>query len=252
MEDIDLIKMKKDFIRAVSVVMALIMFVSSFSVAYAASDLISAETTEKSLEIAKRIESEGIVLLKNEDSVLPLKSKKVNVFGASSCFISFAGAAGSGAVRSSDAIDFYDALTNAGIEYNKALYSRYANYTFTRFDLGFISYVISVLKQYFGGGQSEMPINMIGKSLFDKALEYSDTAIIVLGRVGTEMKDFSVEELKLTKEEAEMIDKVCSIFSDVIVVFNNSNIESKNKKISPNTLNKGILIAKFKENNLYS
>ncbi len=216
-------KQKIMFKRAVAFVLASVVFFSAFPTAFA-SELISEETTAKSIEIANRIESEGIVLLKNEDNALPLKTKKVNVFGAASCSIAFAGAAGSGAVRSSDAVDFYDALTNAGIEYNKDLYNMYANFTMTKFDLGFISYVITVLKQFFGGGQSEMPINRISKSVFEKAVDYSDTAIIVIGRVGTEMKDLSIETLNLTKEETEMIDKVCSSFSDVVVIFNISNI----------------------------
>ncbi len=209
--------------RIVSILLAVMMLVSSSPLAFA-EGLISEETNKKSVEIAKRIESEGIVLLKNEEDILPLKTKKVNVFGAASCSIAFAGAAGSGAVRSSDAVGFYDALENAGIEYNKDLYNRYASYTMTKFDLGFISYVITVLKQFFSGGQSEMPIGLIGKSAFEKAVDYSDTAIIVIGRVGTEMKDLSVESLNLTKDETKMIDKVCSEFSDVVVVFNISNI----------------------------
>ncbi len=211
------------FRRTVSVILTLCL-ISSSSVCAFASSLISEVTTEKSKEIANRIESEGIVLLKNEDDALPLKERKVNVFGAASCSIAFAGAAGSGAVRSSDAVGFYDALTNAGIEYNKDLYNAYASHTGTLIDLGFIGYIITVLKQFFGGGQSEMPVNKISDKLMSSAVEYSDTAIIVIGRVGTEMKDLSVEQLNLTSDEKEMIDNVCSLFDNVIVVFNISNI----------------------------
>ena len=217
-------KGKKFFKRTLSVILAVILIIPTGISAFAASDLISEETFAKSVEIAERIESEGIVLLKNEDNVLPLETKKVNVFGAASCAIAFAGAAGSGAVRSSDAVDFYDSLENAGIEYNKDLYNTYAMYTGTRFDLGIISYVITVLKQFFGGGQSEMPMNRISDSVMEKAAAYSQTAIIVIGRVGTEMKDLSIETLNLTDDEKEMVDRVCSNFSDVIVIFNISNI----------------------------
>ncbi|MBQ7294731.1 MAG: glycoside hydrolase family 3 C-terminal domain-containing protein [Clostridia bacterium] len=185
---------------------------------------ISPETTEKAKEIAKQIEAEGIVLLENEDDVLPLKNKKVNVFGSASCSLAFAGAAGSGAVRASQAVGFYDALTNAGIEYNKALYDIYADYTDAESDGGLIDYVGTVLEQFFSGGQSEMPIRDISDSVMSQAAAYSDTAVVVIGRVGTEMKDLSVEDLKLTEEEKAMLDKVCGVFSDVIVVLNISNI----------------------------
>jgi len=215
---------KKMFRRVISVMLAVVIAVSTSVCSFAASDLISAETTAKSVEIAKKIESEGIVLLENEDNILPLKNKKVNGFGAASCSIAFAGAAGSGAVRSSDAIGFYDALDNAGIEYNKAIYNLYATHTGTLFDLGIISYIITVLKQFFGGGQSEMPVNKISESKMADAVEFSDTAIIVIGRVGTEMKDLSIEQLNLSDDEKAMIDKVCATFNNVIVVFNISNI----------------------------
>lgn len=214
---------KKALVRIISVILALIIAVSSGLTAFAAS-LISDNTREKAIEIANQIESEGIVLLKNEDNTLPLKTKKVNVFGAASCSIALAGAAGSGAVRSSDTVGFYDALENAGIEYNKNLYNTYANATGTRFDLGIIGYVITVLKQFFGGGQKEMPISKISDSAMAQAKEYSQTAVIVIGRVGTEMKDLSVEKLNLTADEKQMIEKVCSEFPEVIVIFNISNI----------------------------
>ena len=107
--------MKNTSVRIVSLVLAFVIMISA-SVSVVAASLISDDTRAKSLEIANKIESEGIVMLKNEDDVLPLKDKKINVFGAASCSIAFAGAAGSGAVRSSDAVGFYDALTNAGIE----------------------------------------------------------------------------------------------------------------------------------------
>lgn len=214
---------KKMLRRIISAALAIAVAVSASVSGFAASDLIDDETTAKSVEIAKKIESEGIVLLENEDDILPLKNKKVNVFGAASCSIAFAGAAGSGAVRSSDAIGFYDALDNADIEYNKAIYDLYANYTGTKFDLGLLSYIITVLKQFFGGGQSEMPVNRISNKKMADAVEFSDTAIIVIGRVGTEMKDLSVEQLNLNADEKTMIDKVCSTFDNVIVVFNISN-----------------------------
>lgn len=218
------IKSKRVLMRIISTLLALTLVFSSFSVTFAASDKISEETQAKSVDIAYQIEEEGIVLLKNDDETLPLKNKKVNVFGAASCSIAFAGAAGSGAVRSSDAIGFYDALTNSGIEYNETLYNIYARYTGTKVDLGLLSYVITVLKQFFGGGQSEMPVSRISDKVMKEATEYSQTAIIVIGRVGTEMKDLSVEQLNLTEEEKQMIEKVCENFSDVIVVFNISNI----------------------------
>lgn len=185
---------------------------------------ISAETTEKSIEIAKQIEAEGLVLLENQDSVLPLKNKKVNVFGVCSCALALAGAAGSGAVRADTAVGFYDALTNAGIEYNPDIYDVYAEYTDAESNGGLLDYVGGVLEQFFSGGKAEMPISNISDTVMNDAVAFSDTAVVVIGRVGTEMKDLAIEDLKLSTEERNMLDKVCATFSDVIVVFNLSNI----------------------------
>lgn len=220
-------KTKKAIRPVIAIILTAIIILSTSVCAFAASDLIAEETEARAVEIAKQIEAEGIVLLENEDDILPLKNKKVNVFGAASCSIAFAGAAGSGAVRSSDAIGFYDALENAGIEYNKDLYNLYANYTGTRYSstvIDFINYIITVLKQFFGGGQSEMPTYRLSDKKMAEAREFSDTAIIVIGRVGTEMKDLSVEQLNLSDDERKMIDKICATFSDVIVIFNISNV----------------------------
>ena len=185
---------------------------------------ISAETTAKSMEIAKQIEAEGIVLLENQDDVLPLQNKKVNVFGVCSCALALAGAAGSGAVRADTAVGFYDALTNAGIQYNPVIYDIYAEYTDAESDGGLLDYVGGVLEQFFSGGKAEMPISNISDTVMNDAVAFSDTAVVVIGRVGTEMKDLAVEDLKLSAEEKNMLDKVCATFSDVIVVFNLSNI----------------------------
>ena len=185
---------------------------------------ISAETTEKSIEIAKQIEAEGIVLLENQDDVLPLQNKKVNVFGVCSCALALAGAAGSGAVRADTAVGFYDALTNAGIQYNPVIYDIYAEYTDAESDGGLLDYVGGVLEQFFSGGKAEMPISNISDTVMNDAVVFSDTAVVVIGRVGTEMKDLAIEDLKLSAEEKNMLDKVCATFSDVIVVFNLSNI----------------------------
>ncbi len=212
------------FRRIIAVFLALVISATCVVSAFAADSLISEDTAANSIELAKRIQAEGTVLLKNEDDVLPLKNKKVNVFGATSCSLALSGAAGSGAVFGSDGVNFYDALTESGIEYNTELYDIYAKYTKTDTDRGFIGDVSTLLEQFFGGGLNEMPISEVSDDVFANAVDYSDTAIIVLGRVGTEMKDMSIEDAKLTAEESAMIDKVCSVFSDVIVVFNISNI----------------------------
>ena len=224
-------KSKKNCEKIMSIMLTIVIIALSTISCFASGGMImttetkiSPETTEKSIEIAKQIEAEGLVLLENQDNVLPLKNKKVNVFGACSCALALAGAAGSGAVRADTAVGFYDALTNAGIEYNPDIYDIYAEYTNEASNGGLLDYVGGVLEQFFLGGKAEMPITNISDTVMSEAVQYSDTAIVVIGRVGTEMKDLAIEDLKLSTEERNMLDKVCATFSNVIVVFNLSNI----------------------------
>ncbi len=222
---------RKTFKRLFALMLAVVIAVSTSVTGlaggfFSSSDetLITPETKAASVKLANQIEDEGIVLLENEDNVLPLRTKKVNVFGTASCALALSGAAGSGAVRSDTAVGFYDALTNAGIEFNRDIYNVYAEYTGAESEGGFLDFATDVIEQFFSGGKSEMPIENISQDIFDSAAEYSETAVVVIGRVGTEMKDFDIEGLKLKDAERKMLDKVCAEFDDVIVVFNISNI----------------------------
>ena len=71
-------KTKKAIRSIIVVILTMIMVFSSSVCAFAASDLISAETEAKAVEIAKQIEAEGIVLLENEDNI-PEASKKKKI-----------------------------------------------------------------------------------------------------------------------------------------------------------------------------
>ena len=72
---------------------------------------IDATIVAESLQVAKQVEAEGIVLLKNEDGVLPLATEQaVNVFG-SAAIDPYYGSSGSGSIKSDTMIGFYDALS---------------------------------------------------------------------------------------------------------------------------------------------
>ena len=76
-------------------------------------------------ELNERVNEEGIVLLKNEDNALPIKSgEKVNVFGKNSVNLVYGGS-GSGAGSTEDRRTLFESLTAAGIEYNEDLKNFY-------------------------------------------------------------------------------------------------------------------------------
>src|ERR1035437_6612810 len=83
---------------------------------------------KKDAEISRMAAAEGMVLLKNNNNVLPLKSKtKIAGFGNTSYDI-IAGGTGSGDVNKAYTISLVQGLMNAGYILNEALDNRYTSY----------------------------------------------------------------------------------------------------------------------------
>ncbi len=193
--------------------------------AFAYSGSISDSVLAISMPVAKKIEAEGIVLLKNNDSVLPLENRKVNVFGTGSVS-PFIGGTGSGAVTALNPVDFYESLDMAGIKYNSELKNIYKNWFQPR-SVPTINNTIAdnALKYLFlGTVVPEMPVKKLTGTIMANAKSYSDTAIIMLSRAGIESADFSEKDLQLTSGELALVNLVTSSFEDVIVLFNTANI----------------------------
>jgi len=226
--------MSKKHIKKIS--RAFIVFILIFAViilagtaSFAYSGKISDSVLGISVPVAKKIEAEGIVLLKNDDAVLPLKNKKVNVFGTGSVS-PFIGGTGSGAVTVTNPIDFYKALDTDGIQYNTELKSIYQNWYKPK-SIPNTNYTIvnNALKYLFlGTSMPEMPVANLTDSVMENAKAYSDTAIIMLSRTGIENADFTEKDLQLTDAEKALVELVTSSFKNVIVLFNTANIMEMN------------------------
>lgn len=146
----------------------------------ARSDL-SAETTAEATELVSKIVEEGVVLAKNEDAVLPVASgSKLNVFGwasTSPCY----GGTGSGALNTAYPVtDLLTGLNEAGIETNTELSQFYTDYQSTRPDVGMWAQDWTL---------PEPNVSLYTDELMDNAKAFSDTAMIVITRVGGEGAD---------------------------------------------------------------
>ncbi len=207
---------------------------------------ISDETSEEAKALCTEIAEEGIVLLKNEASTLPLASgAKVNVFGWSSTNPVYGGT-GSGAL--SDAYPtttFLDGLTQAGIEYNTDLTDFYTSWRDTRPSVGMMGQDWTI---------PEPTIDEYG-DLFESAKSYSDTAIFFIARSGGEGADLpqsydgeetlaeggmfgstgvrysdqaddldaSKSYLELSNRETALLNQVTADYDNVIVIVNSAN-----------------------------
>lgn len=125
--------MKRKVIAALLCAGMMCANIGSVSSVYAASGaMINAEVNKQAQAVALEIAEEGMVLIKNDNNVLPLNGKKVNVFGASSVN-PILGGGGSGSINTEGGyISLYESLENAGIEYNTELKEAYENWSASR------------------------------------------------------------------------------------------------------------------------
>ena len=83
-----------------------------------------ATTRDQSIKLAEQVMDEGAVLLKNEDSVLPLQENKLSIFGIGSVKTVYGGG-GAGGIAGDSVDTFYEALDQSSIDYDKDLYNLY-------------------------------------------------------------------------------------------------------------------------------
>ena len=184
------------------------------------------QAKQDTADITEEVESEGIVLLKNENNALPLANKKVNVLGSTAGNNFSYGGTGSGSGDESSNVSFYQGLENAGIEVNPDLKDFYDNNATSAVDYGLVGTDWNLY---------ELPQSSYDANWAASAREYSDTAIVVITRKGGEgydlpldMADYSGSEagrsyLELTPNEEDLIAVAEETFDNVIVVLNSPN-----------------------------
>ena len=195
---------------------------------------VSEENVASATQLCEDIADEGIVLLDNDGTLPMAKNSKLNVFGWAStnpCY----GGTGSGAL--SDAyptVTLLEGLKNAGFELNTELSDFYTSYRADRPVVGMFSQDWTLPEPEAAQYTDEMMNN---------AKAFSDTAMVVITRVGGEGADLPTDVsqvtydtghsyndfepgdhyLQLSKTEKDMIDLVCKNFDKVVVVYNGAN-----------------------------
>ncbi|PXW92098.1 beta-glucosidase [Streptohalobacillus salinus] len=195
------------------------------------------------LETTELIADEGFVLMKNDDNLLPLstsenKKTKINLFGTRSVVTLF-NSGGSTATNVESAIKVEDALRDEGnFELNDNLLNLYYNFYKTgdisteqttppknRSDSEILGESNNlILPELPASAFSDESLFEDNKTIIQNAKDYSDVAMIVLGRGGGEMQELSPKDLRLTNEEEVLIEEVSSAFDKVILVINSANV----------------------------
>ena len=170
-------------------------------------------------KVARAAATESMVLLKNEDGVLPLKgTEKVALFGISSVdFV--AGGTGSGNVNKAYVINMVQGLENAGftlVESLKEFNQKYVDFQKLNMRIGGESILL---------GESKVPETGLSKTYINSLVPESDLAIVVIGRNAGEGGDRRVDnDFNLTETERQLLNDVTTAYhlagKKVVVVMN--------------------------------
>ena len=142
-------------------------------------------TTAEATELVTAMADEGIVLTENNDGMLPLAGgAKLNVFGWAStnpCY----GGTGSGALNDAyPTVTLLQGLTNAGLQLNTELEKFYTDYKSDRPSVGMSQQDWTL---------PEPNVSLYTDEMMNNAKAFSDTAMIVITRVGGEGADLPTD-----------------------------------------------------------
>lgn len=178
-------------------------------------------------ELCYEIANQGMVLIKNENNTLPLDTSsgntKINLLGYRAYDPIYSGS-GSANTSSENAIDVKTALEDAGFEVNPACLDEgvYEAKEEEEKDIGFTEASFTL--------EEKSLDEYTGEASFEAMKEYSDTAIVVIGRTGGEGKDLTDFEetdgknyLQLSDNEEKLLEKARETFDTLIVVYNGAN-----------------------------
>lgn len=168
------------------------------------------------IQLSKNAAKEGMVLLKNKNSLLPLeKGAKLALFGKGT-FDYVKGGGGSGDVTVAYICNLYEGLRSLPehVQLEENLADFYRSYVQEQYAAGRIPGMLP---------EAELP-----EAYYQQAREFTDTALITISRFSGEGWDRGVKDdplyengdFYLSNREKAMVEKVKSLFPKVVVVLN--------------------------------
>ena len=159
-------------------------------------------------KVCKTVADEGVVLLKNEKTALPVsRDQEIALFGTTS-YDFIAGGTGSGDVNRPYVVDLMTGLSNLGFKLEPEVDAFYKSYMADE----------AIRRKRINGNNKwyidrERAIEVIPEELIEKAAETADAAMITIGRVFGEGKDRDYyHSYCLSDREQELIDLVSKAF----------------------------------------
>ena len=167
-------------------------------------------------KIAKNTATEGMILLKNDNSTLPFKNiKNIALFGKTS-YRYIAGGTGSGEVNYEFATTINESFEKNGYKISKPLELIYKQFIDT-----VSKTATKENRKFIVDFHAEMPLD---KDQIISQVKSSDIAIITIGRNAGEGSDRKVSDFSLTETEKQLIREVSAAYhaanKKVVVVLN--------------------------------
>ncbi|MFV5689878.1 glycoside hydrolase family 3 N-terminal domain-containing protein [Flavobacterium sp. ZT3R25] len=177
---------------------------------------------KENAEVTRQAAAEGVVLLKNNNNVLPFTSKSapLAVFGITSYdFIS--GGTGSGDVNEAYSVSLIDGLTNSGFSIDKELEGLYKPFMATQKEIE----TKRREKEGLLATPKRLPELELNSEIVQNKANTSELALITIGRNAGEGDDRKVDEdFNLAQDEINLINTVSAAFhakgKKVVVVLN--------------------------------
>ena len=178
--------------------------------------------------VARRAAADGIVLLKNENHVLPIDINcPVALYGAGASH-TIKGGTGSGDVNERECVSIYQGMKNAGYHITSERWI--AEYD-SIYDVARCNWRDKIKKGIAasGGGEENFfpvyctnPFRMPAGPEITKKEEESETAVFVISRIAGEGADRQAEggDYFLTEEEHCRLEAVCRLYQNVVIIVN--------------------------------
>ena len=154
-------------------------------------------------EFSRQLEGEGIVLMKNENS-LPLKEgAKITLLGTGTKMFQYSGG-GSGAIDVSKTMKLKDAFEAEGYVVNPEVWDLYS-------------------KTDLKVGKTDIKPADYSEAVQASLADYADAAVLVISRTGHEANDIDEKFQVLTKDETEVLQYANEHFENIVVLLNIPN-----------------------------
>ena len=179
--------------------------------------------------MARKAAAEGMVLLKNDESLLPLKKgSRIALYG-SGASKTIKGGTGSGDVNQRESVSIYQGLKNAG--YDIATEEWIAAYD-AEYEKKRIEWKDSIWAEIDRTGKGVFDVYVSTKfdiptgNLPEIAEENTDTAVYVLSRVAGEGADrYNGEgDYLLSREEEIFIERISKFYKNIVLIINTGGI----------------------------